>query len=153
MYLQIILLHNWNGNKLYTKHKLIKFIFILLIFFIIMNFLIVRNFSIFRKKKKEILTYDKIDYKSIKIKIDDSNSDEDRQKMANDNNNIEEHNNTTINSAIDSSSKWNKEYTYPPDSNLLKFRLNGIIYWLYQFFKYFLGRDKIRWVRMPDQRV
>ena len=86
-----------------------------------MNFI---NFSIFRKKQKETFAYNKVDNKNIKIIIDNVDFQEDREINNKDKNKIEENNNQIFND-LNTTSKWNSEYTYPPDINILKFRLKG----------------------------
>ena len=98
-----------------------------------MNYIIVRNFSIFRKKQKETSTDNKIDYKSIKIIIDNQDLNEDRELINKDKNKIEESNNR-ISNDLNTSSKWSPEYTYPPDNNILKFRLKGTNAYILYFF-------------------
>jgi hypothetical protein len=49
-------------------------------------------------------------------------------------------------------SKWTKDYTYPGDYNILKYKLKGKLLKFYMIIAY-LDTEKTSWRKLPDQNV
>ncbi len=82
------------------------------------------KFKFFKREERNNNSQEKHNFENYKIQILDNNEKENNIDPVTQQNIT---NLKTTNQNFNSSSKWIPEYTYPPDRNIIKFRLPGLL--------------------------
>lgn len=117
-----------------------------------------KAFSLYRLRKESERNQINInrDYSNVKILLDDEETNKLEkipiQNMTNNQSNINLTNDFT------KDKRWTKDYTYPLDYNILKYKLKGIVIIKIHFsksltFYKFLDGEKTAWRKLPDEAV